>query len=199
MQSANRAGAMTGARERAQQLGYAKKLDAAGLGRGLAGASTAAYGSAVNAGNSAGGNYQSAGINNLQGMGQGASTIGQGQNMQLSGLGNILNSQTTMAVNAADSSFMGDLGGIMGGAASMYTAFSDIRLKDNVKKVGKDERTGLNLYEFNYKWDVRKFVGVMAQEVKKLYPDAVSNLGGMFDGYMGVNYRMLGLEMKEVR
>ena len=201
MQSANRAGAMTGARERAQQIGYARKLDAAGLGRNLSGASTAAYGSAVNAGNSAGSNYQSAGINNLQGMGQGANTYGSGFNTQMSGLGNVLNSQTTMAVNAADSSFMGDLGGIMGGAASMYTAFggSDIRLKDNVKKVGKDERTGLNLYEFNYKWDVRKFVGVMAQEVKKLYPDAVSNLGGMFDSYMGVNYQMLGLEMKEVR
>jgi hypothetical protein len=198
MQSANRAGAMTGARERAQQLGYAKKLDAAGLGRGLAGASTAAYGSAVNAGNSAGQNYQSAGMNNLQGMGGGASTIGSGLNMQMSGLGNVLNSQTQMAVEAQGSSFLGDLGGVMGAGLGMYK-MSDERLKNNIKQVGKDERTGLNLYEFNYKWDVRKFVGVMAQEVKKLYPDAVSNLGGMFDSYMGVNYQMLGLEMKEVR
>jgi len=198
MQSANRAGAMTGARERAQQMGYAKKLDAAGLGRNLSGASTAAYGGAVNAGNSAGQNYQSAGMNNLQGMNQGGATIGSGLNMQTSALGNILNSQTQMAVNAADSSFLGDLGGIMGGAASMYTAFSDVRLKDNVEQVGKDEKTGLNLYEFNYKWDDRRYIGVMAGEVQKVYPEAVSDLGGLFEGYLGVDYGMLGLEMKEV-
>ena len=37
-QAAMRANAMTGARNQAQQMGYARKLDAAGLGRGLAGA-----------------------------------------------------------------------------------------------------------------------------------------------------------------
>jgi len=200
MQSANRAGAMTGARERAQQLGYAKKLDAAGLGRNLSGASTAAYGSAANAGNSAGANYQSAGLNYMSGMNQGAATIGSGQNMQLSGLGNVLNSQTQMAMSGNENSVLGDLGGLMGGAASMYTAFggSDIRLKDNIKQVGKDKNTGLNLYEFNYKWDARKFIGVMAQEVKQKFPAAVSDLGGYFAGYLGVDYGMLGLEMKEV-
>jgi hypothetical protein len=201
MQSANRAGAMTGARERAQQTGYARKLDAAGLGRNLSGASTAAYGSAVGAGNSAGSNYQSAGLNRMAGMGQGAGTIGSGLNMQLSGLGNVLNSQTQMAVAGSQDSFLGDVGGIMGGAAAMSKAgmFSDIRLKSNIKEVGKDDRTGLTLYEFNYKWDnAHKFIGVMAHEVIKKFPEAVSNLGGMFDGYMGVNYQMLGLEMKEV-
>jgi hypothetical protein len=193
-QAAGRAGAMTGSRERAQQTGYARKLDAAGLGRNLSGASTAAYGSAVNAGNSAGGNYQSAGMNHLNGMNQGAATIGSGQNMQLSGLGNILNSQTQMAVSGNENSVLGDLGGLMGGAASMYTAFSDERLKENIKHVGKDERTGLNLYEFSYKWSPKRFIGVMAQEVKKKFPEAVNELSG----YMAVHYDMLGLEMKEV-
>ncbi len=65
MQSANRAGAMTGARERAQQTGYARKLDAAGLGRGLSGASTAAYGSAIGAGGAAAGTYGMAGQQHL--------------------------------------------------------------------------------------------------------------------------------------
>ena len=123
MQAANRAGAMTGARERAQQTGYARKLDAAGLGRGLSGASTAAYGSAMGAGNSAVGNYGAAGQQYLGGMAQGAGTIGSGLNMQLSGLGNVLNSQTQMAVNAADNSFLGNAGGILGGVAGMATAF----------------------------------------------------------------------------
>ena len=196
MQSANRAGAMTGARERAQQLGYAKKLDAAGLGRNLSGASTAAYGSAANAGNSAGANYQSAGLNYMSGMNQGAATIGSGQNMQLSGLGNVLNSQTQMAMSGNENSVLGDLGGLMGGAASMSNAgmFSDVRLKENIKSVGRDKHTGLNLYEFNYKWDARTYRGVMAQEVMEKYPEVV----GEAEGYMTVNYGALGIEMKEV-
>jgi len=194
-QAASRAGAMTGARERAEQMGYARKLDATGLGRNLSGASTAAYGGANAAGNSAAGNYQSAGINYLNGMNMGAGTIGQGQNMQLTGLGNVLNSQTQMAMNAADSSFLGDLGGLAGGAASLYTAFgSDRRLKENIKEVSVDPRTTLTLYEFNYINDTKRYIGVMADEVELLYPEAVMNV----DGFNWVNYGMLGLEMKEV-
>ena len=122
MQSANRAGAMTGTRERAQQTGYARKLDAAGLGRGLSGASTAAYGSAISAGSQAGGLYGMAGQQHLGGMAQGAGTIGSGLNMQIGGLSNALNAQTQYAVNAPDNSFLGNIGGIMGAGASMYKA-----------------------------------------------------------------------------
>ena len=90
-QAAMRANAMTGARNQAQQMGYARKLDAAGLGRGLAGASAAAYGGASNAGSMAGQNAQSAGQNYMGNMAIGSGTIGAGQQMQLSGLGNVLN------------------------------------------------------------------------------------------------------------
>ena len=120
MQAGAKAGMMTGARERAQQTGYARKLDAVGMGRGLAGASTAAYGSANNAGNSAAGNYGMAGQQHMGGMAQGAGTIGSGYSMQIGGLGNVLNNQTQMSMNAADNSFMGALGGIAGAAASYY-------------------------------------------------------------------------------
>jgi hypothetical protein len=134
-------------------------------------------------------------------MNQGAGTYGSGFTTQMSGLGNVLNNQTKMAIDGGGS-FASDFGAIAGGATKMYSAGmfgSDIRLKSNVKEVGKDARTGLTLYEFNYKWDnARKFIGVMAHEVIKKFPEAVSNLGGMFDGYMGVDYRMLGLEMREV-
>ena len=136
MQSANRAGAMTGTRERAQQTGYARKLDAAGLGRGLAGASTAAYGSAVGAGSMAAGNYGMAGQQYLGGMNQGSATIGSGLNMQITGLSNSLNSQTQYAMNQADNSLMGAAGGIAGAAASYY---SDIRLKDNIEFAGVED------------------------------------------------------------
>jgi len=207
MQSANRAGAMTGTRERAQQMGHARKMDAAGLGRGLAGASSAAYGGAAGAGGQAAGTYGMAGQQHMSGMGQGSATIGSGLNMQLSGLGNVLNNQTQMAVNAADNSFLGNAGGIMGGVAGMATAFpnagwvgalggvSDIRLKENIELVGVDEVTGLNLYDFNYKWGGKRFRGVMAHEVREDYPEAVYTSGA---GWLGVYYDRLGIEMKEI-
>jgi len=193
--AAQLAAAMTGARTGAEQMGYARKLDAAGLGRGLSGASTAAYGGATNAGSQAGLNAQSAGQNYMGNMGTGANTMLGGYNAQISGLGTVLNNQTNAYVNSNDS-FLGDLGGLMGGAASMYTAFSDRRLKENIKEVGVDQRTALTLYEFNYINDERKFVGVMADEVELSYPEAVSDTDL---GFKAVNYDMLGIEFKEVR
>lgn len=58
---------------------------------------------------------------------------------------------------------------------------SDERLKTDIKKVGKDEETGLNLYSYRYKGDPKsypKVVGPMAQEIEKKYPDQVREVGG---------------------
>lgn len=193
-QAANRAGIMTNTRNQAEQLGYARQLDAAGLGRNLSGASLAAYGGAVGAGTSAGANLQSAGQNYMGNMAVGAGTIGQGQQMNLQGLSSVLNAQTQTYINTQDS-FLSDLGGLMGGAASLYTAFSDRRLKENIKEVGVDQRTALTLYEFNYKDRPQtKFIGVMADEVELVYPEAVAEK----DGFKAVHYGMLGIELKEV-
>lgn len=195
-QAAARANAMTGARTQAEQLGYARRLDAAGLGRGLAGASTAAYGGATNAGSQAGINAQSAGQNFMGNMAMGAGTIAAGQNMQIQGLSSVLNNQTQTYINTQDS-FLGDLGGIMGGAASLYTAFgSDRRIKENIVEVGVDPRTALTLYQFSYiGGDGRRFQGVMADEVELVYPDAVVDTD---QGYKAVRYDLLNIEFKEV-
>ena len=195
-QAATRANAMTGARMQADQMGYARKLDAAGLGRGLAGASSAAYGGATNAGSQAGINAQSAGSNYMLGMGQGAGTIANGQQMQLGGLGNILNTQADMYMNSANANAQ-MVGGVLGAGAAVYQG-SDERIKENIVEVGVDQRTALTLYEFNYKEghgdpNIR-YRGVMAQEVELSYPDAV----GEYNGYKTVHYAMLGIEMKEV-
>jgi hypothetical protein len=194
--AAQRAGAMNATRRQAEQMGYARKLDAAGLGRGLSGASLGAYGGATAAGSAAGASAQSAGAAYMAGMGQGASTIGSGLNMQMSGLSNILNNQTTAYINSNDS-FLGDLGGFLGGAASVYKAFgSDRRIKENIEEVGVDQRTALTLYEFNYKGDeTRRFRGVMADEVELVYPDAVEDTDL---GFKAVRYDLLGIEFKEV-
>ena len=199
-QAGARAGLMTGTRAQAQQMGYARKLDAAGLGRNLSGSSTAAYMGAMNAGNSAGVNQQSAGLNAMAGMAAGSSTMMSGQNLKIQGLSNVLNNQTSWEMNRNDNAtsftdIMGAVGGLAGGGAAAFTAYkSDPRLKENIERVGKDESTGLNLYEFNYKWDERRFVGVMANEVQEVYPEAV----GEEQGFLTVNYDMLGLEMKEI-
>ena len=200
-QAAMRANAMTGTRQQAEQMGYARQLDAAGLGRGLAGASLGAYGGASQAGSMAGANAQSAGQNYMGNMVAGAGTIGAGQKMQLSGLSSVLNSQTQTYINSNDSP-LADLGAALGGAGALakgggFTAmFSDRRIKENIEEVGVDQRTALTLYEFNYKGDTtRRFRGVMADEVELSYPEAVTETDL---GIKAVNYDALGIEFKEV-
>ena len=199
--AATRANAMTNSRTQADQMGYARKLDAVGMGRGLAGASTAAYGGAGNAGSQAGLNAQSAGQNYMGNMGRGAGTIASGQQMQLQGLGNVLNNSVNQYINTQDST-LGDIGAIVGAGASIY-ATSDERLKENIVDVGVDQRTALTLYEFNYKEGFGdpniRYRGVMAQEVELVYPDAVfTRTDGTLNGYKSVDYGRLGIEMKEV-
>ena len=68
--------------------------------------------------------------------------------------------------------------------AGMDEYYSDARLKTDVRKI--DTRAdGLGVYEFNYVWGGPRYVGLMAQEVQALYPDAVSERGG----YLMVDYR----------
>lgn len=71
-------------------------------------------------------------------------------------------------------------GGKTGGFGNL---FSDIRLKKNIKKINT-RPDGLNVYEFEYIWGGGRQVGLMAQEVQGVYPDAVSESGG----YLMVNY-----------
>ena len=80
---------------------------------------------------------------------------------------------------------------------SLLKSLSDVRLKENVEKVGVDARTGLNLYNFSYIGDPDSvlYEGVMAQEVLEYMPEAVTLRE---DGFYTVSYGMLGLTMKEV-
>lgn len=81
----------------------------------------------------------------------------------------------------------------LGGAGIM--AFSDPRLKQNIKAVGVLPN-GLTLYSFEYKDEIKQHplagegvhVGVMADEVEQVFPYAVSTLN---DGYKVVNYGLL--------
>jgi hypothetical protein len=61
--------------------------------------------------------------------------------------------------------------------------FSDERLKENIKAVGKTF-DGQTIHSYNYKGDPRTQIGLIAQEVQKHHPDAV----GLAGGYKTVNY-----------
>ena len=201
-QAAMRANAMTGARNQAQQMGYARKLDAAGLGRGLAGASIAAYGGANQAGSMAGGNAQSAGMNYM-GYGHGANTIAGGQKMQLSGLSSVLNSRRSRTLTRKTASWAILVRSLAALAlwqkVAGLQAVSDRRIKENIEEVGVDQRTALPLYEFNYKEGFGdpniRYVGVMADEVELSLPRRSAL---WITGFKAVNYDLLGIEFKEV-
>jgi polysaccharide export outer membrane protein len=66
---------------------------------------------------------------------------------------------------------------------------SDIRLKRDITKLTQLDN-GLSLYRFRYLWSDTFYVGVMAQEVERVVPDAVVRGS---DGYLRVNYARLGL------
>ena len=182
--AAQRANAMTGARTQAEQLGFARRLDVTGLGRNLAGASTAAYQGANAAG--------SAGINTSMAPG---SQYGQGMQQAGQTYGNILSNQTSQfntGLNAEGQVY----GALAGAATTGLIRASDRRLKENIEVVGRDERTMLPLYEFEYKGGSgKRYLGVMSDDVKTRFPEMVVT---MPDGYEAVNYAGLGIEMLEV-
>jgi hypothetical protein len=67
---------------------------------------------------------------------------------------------------------------------------SDARLKRDVVPVARLEN-GIGLYRYRYHWSDRLYVGVMAQEVAPIVPDAVTIGSG---GFYAVDYARLGLE-----
>jgi hypothetical protein len=69
---------------------------------------------------------------------------------------------------------------------------SDRRLKRDIAKVGHLEN-GLSLYRYRYRWDKQLYVGVMAQEVAAVRPDAVVTGA---DGYLRVDYARLGAHLQ---
>lgn len=67
---------------------------------------------------------------------------------------------------------------------------SDSRLKEAVVPL-KQLANGVELYRFRYKGDTEVYVGVIAQQVARLVPDAVVRGD---DGYLRVDYDRLGLK-----
>ena len=62
---------------------------------------------------------------------------------------------------------------------------SDRRSKTCVRRVGK-LKNGLNIYSFRYTGDKKKHIGLMAQQVELIHPEAVRTINGI----MHVNYEL---------
>ena len=76
-----------------------------------------------------------------------------------------------------------DIAALVTAAAKLYAA-SDLRLKENICPVGRLDN-GLTVYRFNYIGSPLTQIGLIAQEVRDVKPDAV--MTGE-DGYLRVNY-----------
>jgi hypothetical protein len=83
-------------------------------------------------------------------------------------------------------------GGHRGGGGGGVRRRSDIRLKHDIALIGRLDN-GLGFYRFAYNGEDQVYVGVMAQEVLKVMPEAVSR---GHDGYFRVNYDRLGLRFQ---
>jgi len=117
--------------------------------------------------------------------------IGEASNRYAQGIDTI---QNLLALDKKDTTVLegratGSKGGgdfdWVGTAATVAAAFgySDRRLKKNIKKIGR-LMNGLYVYTFNYIWGGKSQIGVMADEVKKVIPEAVVEVYG----YDLVNY-----------
>ena len=190
------AGAQNAARTQMRDKALALKGDAINIGSGLPSSAAAAYGLGMNAGNSATGNAVQANGNwraNVGIVGQGMQGAMQGYANQ----GNILNSLYGNQVNAwaaqqqANATSAAGLGQLVGTGIGAYAALSDARTKTIIKPAG-ELPNGIKLYLFEYKpefratWGDGQYIGVIAQEVEKVVPEAVTEGN---DGYKVVDYR----------
>lgn len=130
-EAAAKAGVATNARTNAEQLGYARKLDAASLGRGLASNASTAYGVSLNASNSA----NASGSNALSSAYAPGNTLSAGYQGSSSMLGNAANSYYGAGTqfargygiqNQATSANYGALGSLAGQVLGSNSAMSNL-------------------------------------------------------------------------
>lgn len=188
------AAAGSGARDRARTEGYAltDRATNALAGYPAMGMQATGAGAGYGASGTAIANQGLAGMNSGYGAaGTMAGQMGQNAAGMYGAMGSYKNGADNAAANA------NPMGALLGAGAQLGAAYisksSDRRLKQDIKLVGRDERTGLNLYEFAYKADPgQRWRGVMADEVLQVMPSAVHTNE---EGFMSVDYGALGIEM----
>jgi hypothetical protein len=94
--------------------------------------------------------------------------------------------QQSANANAEMGGIFGLAGSVAGGAAMGYASHSDVRLKRDIARIGT-RKDGIPIYAWRYLWDDILHAGPMAQDVQRLYPEAVV----MLDGYLAIDHARL--------
>lgn len=188
-EAAIKAGAANTARDQVELQGYARKLDAANLGRGAASSQATSAGIATQTGNSAVGNSQVPNATNNQGIG----VMQGGANSALSGLGGaagIYQNSTNAKVQAGDTSGMWSA---LGSVAGAYLAVgSDVNEKTDIETVDPEvSLAAIRKLPSGSSWRYRddskhadggkKHVGPMAQDVQLALGDTTAPKGKQID------------------
>ena len=167
-------------------------LGAGQFGSGLMGMGQDYAGNAFNQGQSAGGvdyGYQQRLLDSQQSQFNESIQNPLSVYSALSGAAGNTQAKTAAGINTSPS-IASQLAAAGQSAASAYKAFSDIRMKQNINKTGITP-AGLSIYEFEYKPEFKdvaghgRFVGVMAQEAREMFPEAVLLAS---NGYFAVDY-----------
>lgn len=95
---------------------------------------------------------------------------------------NLAQYQADMQARAERNKMIGDIAGTI---PQLFMS-SDRRLKTDIKRVGTTDG-GLPIYTYKYKGQNTTQMGVMAQDVEKVNPDAVAE----FNGFKAVNYSLI--------
>lgn len=106
----------------------------------------------------------------------------------------------TDSTGGGDSGAIGDVtDGDAGTVSSGMGGPSDYRIKTAIEEVGYLEHLGLTVYAWSYiNHDATRYVGVMAQDVlanEEIVGAVFVFEDGEYEGYYGVNYAMLGLNL----
>jgi hypothetical protein len=105
--------------------------------------------------------------------------------MGIIGTNNWGSSGTGSKTTAKTPSMWEIVGGLLDAGGKAKTLFSDRRIKEDIKVVGKLDN-GLPVYTFRYKGFDQLHMGLMAQDVELVKPDAVVEINGI----KAVNYEM---------
>lgn len=193
--AAGEAAASTQSRINTENTQLALEGEAINIGRGFPGAVSTAYNTATSAGSAgtkAGDTHFATGASAMgsptsyfgagnTALGNQASAMNMGYNNALEG------AKLNSSVAAQQAQGVGNIFGTLIGAGTRLAIASDRRLKRDVAPAGYIGK--LPIYTFNYIWDTldeKLRYGFMADEVRMVVPEAVSQI----DGYDYVDYSL---------
>lgn len=132
------------------------------------------------------GDWSSAGVGGSMGFGLGAAATSYTGNVAIGAGVGAAAGTIISGISSSWDPVQTIIGGVGGAIGSFFgKLFSDLRLKENVRVVGSFK--GMDVIEFNYIWSKTKRRGLIAQQVAKIIPEAVSEV----NGYLLINYNLV--------